>query len=135
MPHTNVKSEWVDGNLVFYDKAGDEILTINGHSRALTLPAGSTLTNSGTSYVVTLPDDTTLEVSSELLQVKAAGIDETHIAASALDTDYLDGGSGDPLTLSAAAQAAVDLVAAIPQTNQASPAIWNDGGVLKVGTA
>lgn len=31
--------------------------------------------------------------------------------------------------------AAVAIIAAIPTTNQASPIIWNDNGVLKVGSA
>lgn len=30
MSHTNVKSEWVDGNLVFYDKSRNIIKTIDG---------------------------------------------------------------------------------------------------------
>ncbi len=38
-------------------------------------------------------------------------------------------------TTGAAIAAAVAIIAAIPVVNQASPAIWNDGGVLKVGTA
>lgn len=30
MPHTNVKSEWVDGNLVYYDQSRNVIKTIDG---------------------------------------------------------------------------------------------------------
>ena len=48
MPHTNVKSEWVDGNLVFYDKAGAEIATLDGTNRKLSIPSGSALDNAGT---------------------------------------------------------------------------------------
>lgn len=44
MPHTNVKSEWVDGNLVFRDKANAIIATFNGSTRALDIPAGASLT-------------------------------------------------------------------------------------------
>ena len=43
MPHTNVKSEWVDGNLVFSDKAGAEIVTFDGTNRKVTFPSGSVL--------------------------------------------------------------------------------------------
>lgn len=134
MSHSKVKSNWIDGNLYFYDGAGDVIFYIDGTNRALVIPSGSALTADG-DFIVTAPDDVTIEVSDDALAIKDGGVDENKIAAAALDTDYLDGGDGSVLTLSAAAQAAVDLVAAIPETNQSSPAIWNDGGVLKVGTA
>ena len=39
MGATNVKSRWVDGNLVFYDNSGDIICTFDGSSRKLTFPA------------------------------------------------------------------------------------------------
>ena len=48
MPHTNVKSDWVDGNLVFYDKSGNEIATFDGTNRELSIPSGSTFANAGT---------------------------------------------------------------------------------------
>lgn len=48
MPHTNVRSEWVDGNLVFFDKSGNEIATLDGTNRKLSIPSGSTLANAGT---------------------------------------------------------------------------------------
>lgn len=43
MPHTNVKSEWVDGNLVFYDKDSNIIVTVDGSNRKMTFPSGSAL--------------------------------------------------------------------------------------------
>lgn len=44
--------------------------------------------------------------------------------------------NGEALTADGAeVDAAVALIAAIPTENVASPAIWNDNGVLKVGTA
>lgn len=43
MAHSNVKSEWVDGNLVFKDKDGNEIFTIDGYNRRFTVPVGSEL--------------------------------------------------------------------------------------------
>jgi hypothetical protein len=43
MSYTNVKSEWVDGNLVFSDKAGAVIFTIDGTNRKFTFPSGSEL--------------------------------------------------------------------------------------------
>lgn len=44
MTATNVKSAWVGGDLYFYDKAGDEIMHLDGTNRAFVLPSGSTLT-------------------------------------------------------------------------------------------
>jgi hypothetical protein len=44
MSATAVKSQWVDGNLVFYDKAGAEIFTIDGANRKLSIPAAAELT-------------------------------------------------------------------------------------------
>jgi hypothetical protein len=47
MPNTNVKSRWVDGNLVFYDKDENAILTLDGTNRALTV-AGTLSSTSAT---------------------------------------------------------------------------------------
>ena len=46
-----------------------------------------------------------------------------------------DGGEIQLEGLSAEAVALLTLLANLPTSNVASPAIWNDGGVLKVGTA
>jgi hypothetical protein len=35
MPHTNVKSEWVNGNLTFRDKSGNNLLTLDGTNGSL----------------------------------------------------------------------------------------------------
>jgi hypothetical protein len=43
MPVANVKSKWVDGDLYFYDKAGNEIFHIDGTNRKLLVPSGSVL--------------------------------------------------------------------------------------------
>jgi hypothetical protein len=40
---TNVKSKWVDGNLVFYDSSMNEIMTFDGTNRELSFPSGSKL--------------------------------------------------------------------------------------------
>lgn len=53
MSVTNVSSAWVSGNLVFYDKDGNIIVTYDGTNRKLSLPSGSTLEVLGTS---TVPD-------------------------------------------------------------------------------
>lgn len=45
MSYTNVKSRWVDGDLVFYDKSDNVIFTIDGTNRALTMSSGATLTS------------------------------------------------------------------------------------------
>ena len=47
MPATNVKSRWVDGNLVFCDKSNNIILTIDGTNRKMTFPSGSELEVAG----------------------------------------------------------------------------------------
>ena len=44
MSVTNVKSRWVEGNLVFYDYADAVICTFDGTNRAVTFPSGSALT-------------------------------------------------------------------------------------------
>lgn len=41
MPHTNVRSEWVNGNLIFRDKDGAAILTLDGTNSKATA-AGNT---------------------------------------------------------------------------------------------
>jgi len=41
MSVTNVRSGWVSGNLVFYDKSGNIIITFDGTNRKLTFPSGS----------------------------------------------------------------------------------------------
>lgn len=43
MSVTNVKTRWVDGDLVFYDKSDNTIMTIDGTNRQVTFPSGSTL--------------------------------------------------------------------------------------------
>lgn len=43
MPTANVKTRWIDGDLVFYDKSGNEICRVDGTNRKLTLPAASDL--------------------------------------------------------------------------------------------
>ena len=47
MPVTNVKSRWVGGNLVFYDKSMNIIGIWDGTNRKLTLPSGAVLDVSG----------------------------------------------------------------------------------------
>ena len=74
MPATRVSSEWIDGNLVFKDKDGAIIFTIDGINRAINIPTGSALTNDGETIVVTDPDGLYLEVdgSDELTLTSAA---------------------------------------------------------------
>jgi len=44
MAHSNVKSEWVGGDLYFYDKSGNEIFHIDGTNRALVDGSGNPIT-------------------------------------------------------------------------------------------
>ncbi len=52
MPATRVKSEWVGGDLYFYDYNGSEIFHIDGTNRKLVIPSGSTLSAQGTVTIV-----------------------------------------------------------------------------------
>lgn len=47
MPHTNVKSAWVDGDLVFYDKNGNVIATFDGTNGALKHGTSASVTSRG----------------------------------------------------------------------------------------
>jgi hypothetical protein len=58
MPHTNVKSVWVDGDLVFYDKSNNEIFRIDGTNRKFTLHASAI--GSG---LVTAPSNATYKIA------------------------------------------------------------------------
>ncbi len=80
MPVCNVQSQWVDGNLVFYDKDGNIIVTYDGTNRKLTLPSGSTLESLGTTTITDgslSADDLALTTGSILLGAsnKAAALD------------------------------------------------------------
>ncbi|MBI4637689.1 MAG: hypothetical protein HY727_15230 [Candidatus Rokubacteria bacterium] len=54
MPVANVKTRWVGGDLVFYDKAENIIATWDGTNRKLTLPAGSVLDLSAATGILSL---------------------------------------------------------------------------------
>ena len=81
MPNTNVKSEWVSGELVFKDSSGNEIFTIDGTNRELSVPSGSTFANAGTAAMTgtqtfddILGGDASLAVTGQAPQtVTAAG--------------------------------------------------------------
>jgi len=51
MPVANVSTEWVDGNLVFYDKDKNIIATWDGTNRKVTFPSGSTFEALGTNTI------------------------------------------------------------------------------------
>lgn len=67
--------------------------------------AGGAITVDGDTYVVTEPDDETIEV------------DES-----------------DKLTLTDTVKGLLAILSDLPTENVAAPAVWNDSGVLKVGT-
>ena len=48
MPATLISTKWVSGNLVIYDSSGDAIATIDGSSRKISFPSGSTMEVLGT---------------------------------------------------------------------------------------
>jgi len=82
---TNVKSRWVNGNLVFYDKSGNIIFTIDGTNRKFSLPSGSTLESLGT----TTPSNTgvaallTAGLGGSVSVTKISAATDTVIAAHA----------------------------------------------------
>lgn len=47
MPHTNVKSEWVDGDLVFRDKSGNTIISLDGTNCAVRHGTSASSTSRG----------------------------------------------------------------------------------------
>jgi hypothetical protein len=58
MSHTNVRSEWVSGNLIFYDKTNTAIATFNGADG--TFAVGQALTVAGVTV-----DETTLAADAQ----------------------------------------------------------------------
>jgi len=111
-----VSFKWVAGNAVFYDENGDEIFTVDGDQRLITIPGGSGLTNAGATIVVVDPDDVNIEVSGggELQIVPASlGLTELDVAVNALLT----------------------IVAAIPIIDPTDGVtIWNNNGVLELAS-
>ncbi len=86
----NVSSDWVSGNLVFYDKDGAVIVTYDGTNRKLTFPSGST-PNIATGGVVTVDGQ---DISTELkalsnLDAELALLEG--ITASAAEINLIDG--------------------------------------------
>lgn len=53
---TNVSSEFIDGNLVFYDKNRDVIFTVDGLNRKVTYPSGSVLDVDAAKTILALGD-------------------------------------------------------------------------------
>lgn len=91
MPVANVKSEWVDGNLVFYDKSRNIICTFDGTNRAVTFPSGST---------INLPDEVLAAADialaeGSILVGNAGGAAE---ALNAKTTTYVLVGNGTTIT-------------------------------------
>jgi hypothetical protein len=112
----NVTFKWVGDEAVFYDVNGDEIFTINGTTRQITLPAGSGIAGAGGTVVVVDPDDVNIEVS---------GGGELQIVPASLGTTELDTAVNLLLT------AISDLPAADPADGVN---VWNDAGTLKVAS-
>jgi hypothetical protein len=85
MAHTNVKSEWVDGDLYFYDKDGSEICHFDGTNRKFVVPSGSALSfSAGSTYTQTY-----------------ATADRTHAAATAGALTVADGAGTNDGTIAA----------------------------------
>lgn len=82
------------------------------------------------------PDDVTLEEGTDVIQVKAGGIDSTQLADDAVITVKILDENVTDAKLTAATQALLALIDAIPAVDaEDGETIWNDGGVLKVSSA
>jgi hypothetical protein len=68
MPITNVKSKWVNGDLIFYDKSNNIICEFDGTNRELSFPA------------------------TGILKLAAGSIETADLAAESVTADKLDGG-------------------------------------------
>lgn len=121
MTATNVKSDWVSGNLVFYDKAGLEICTFDGTNRLLSIPDAAILsvvgsiayTNidagaSGTAGSVDIFPTTALKGKLALTAADSAGDTTTTIvnASQAAARTYTipDAGASASFVMTAGAQ-------------------------------
>lgn len=83
MPVCNVKSAWVSGNLVFYDKDGAIIVTYDGTNRKLTLPSGATLESLGTTTITGALTIANSAITAAMLANNAAGLNSVGMGASA----------------------------------------------------
>ena len=112
--HTNVKSEWVDGDSVFYDKSKNIIATWDGTNRKLTFPSGSKLDLSAATGILTLAAGEIVAADLATDAVETAKIKAAAVTAAKLEeqveriTDVTIA-SADVLTLKATL---IDLIAA-----------------------
>ena len=85
MPVTNVKTKWIDGNLVFYDVSMNEIATWDGTNRKFSIPSGSELEVDGVTV-----DESTLAMTG--VTASAAELNEQvltmDIATGSESTDF-----------------------------------------------
>ena len=83
MPVTNVKTKWIDGNLVFYDVSMNEIATWDGTNRKFSIPSGSELEVDGVTV-----DESTLAMTG--VTASAAELNEQVLTMDVL-TDATTG--------------------------------------------
>jgi len=83
MPVTNVKTKWIDGNLVFYDASMNEIATWDGTNRKFSIPSGSELEVDGVTV-----DESTLAMTG--VTASAAELNEQVLTMDVL-TDVTTG--------------------------------------------
>ena len=98
MPVTNVKSKWVGGNLVFYDKSMNIIATWDGTNRKLTLPSGAVLDVSAAAGSISFAAgevDTADLASNAVTTVKItdANITAAKLATNAVETAKIADGA------------------------------------------
>ena len=84
MPAVKVKSKWVAGNLVFYDKNGDQLFKLDGNSRIVDVPTGSTINIPAASIPAnSIPGSKIEDVSITGAQIANATIAATKLANGA----------------------------------------------------
>jgi hypothetical protein len=86
----NVSSEWIDGNLVFKDKSGTTILTINGATGTI---GGVVIAPSNATYKIARGQHTTVAAADTVV----TGLATVVSVVATLDSDPVD----NPYTVSA----------------------------------
>ncbi len=93
MSITNVKTEWVGGDLYFYDKAGNEIFHIDGTNRLFSIPSGSKFGAAGTQASAMTAQLTTITPAD------AAGTPDYAIAAVTNSSPFGFSNAAEAITL------------------------------------
>lgn len=111
----------------------DNFSDLSGTSAGGALADGEILVgdSGGTSAAVAVSGDATIANTGA---VTVVGVNGAAVTADGTEIDAAADLVADITATAAEINAAAAAIAALPTANVASPAIWNDAGVLKVGT-